>query len=58
MSDKKRYWTGTRKAPAQDKFFIEALDPGLWEAGDEGHWDACWHTGMPAARLMTEKLSG
>ncbi len=52
MSDKKRYWTGTRKAPGQDKFFIEALDPGLWEAGDKDHWDTCWHTGMPAARAF------
>ncbi len=52
MSDKRRYWTGTRKAPAQDKFFIEALDPGLWEPGDKDHWDTCWHTGMPAARAF------
>jgi Tubulin-tyrosine ligase family len=52
MSDKKRYWTGARKAPAQDKFFIEALDPDLWAPGDKDHWDACWHTGMPAARIF------
>ncbi|NOX83108.1 MAG: hypothetical protein GXP06_09015 [Alphaproteobacteria bacterium] len=52
MSDKKRYWTGARKAPAQDRFFIEALDPDLWAPGDKDSWDACWHTGMPAARIF------
>ena len=30
MTTKRKYWTGARKAPAQDKFFIEALDPDLW----------------------------
>jgi Tubulin-tyrosine ligase family len=58
MSEKKRYWTGARKAPAQDEFFIEALDPDLWEPGDKGHWDACWHTGMPAARIFKAMAPG
>ena len=48
---KRRYWTGTKRAPAQDKFFIAALDPDLWAAGDKDDWDACWHTGMPAPRV-------
>ncbi len=52
MSDKKRYWTGARKAPAQDRFFIEALNPDIWAPGDKDSWDACWHTGMPAARIF------
>ncbi len=58
MSGKKRYWTGARKAPAQDKFFIEALDPDLWAPGDKDHWDACWHTGMPAARIFKTMRPG
>jgi Tubulin-tyrosine ligase family len=58
MSDKKRYWTGARKAPAQDRFFIEALDPDLWAPGDKDSWDACWHTGMPAARIFKAMRPG
>ncbi len=49
---KRRYWTGAKRAPAQDKFFIDALDPDLWERGDETDWDACWHTGMPARHVF------
>ncbi len=58
MSDKKRYWTGARKAPAQDRFFIEALDPDIWAPGDKDDWDACWHTGMPAARIFKTMRPG
>jgi len=58
MGEKKRYWTGARKAPAQDKFFIEALDPDLWTAGDKDNWDACWHTGMPAPSVFKSMKPG
>ncbi len=58
MGEKRRYWTGTRKAPAQDKFFIEALDPDLWAAGDKEHWDACWQTGMPPPAVFKTMKPG
>ncbi len=48
MTPTKKYWTGARKAPAQDRFFIDALDEGLWRKGDADGWDTCWATGMPA----------
>ena len=55
---KRRYWTGAKKVPAQDKFFISALDPDLWEAGTEEDWDACWHTGMPARAVFRTMRPG
>ncbi|MEM8772193.1 MAG: hypothetical protein AAGD92_11135 [Pseudomonadota bacterium] len=55
---KRRYWTGTKKAPSQDKFFIGALDPDLWERGDAESWDACWHTGMPAPKIYKDMRPG
>ncbi len=55
---KRRYWTGAKKVPAQDKFFIGALDPDLWTAGDETNWDACWHTGMPARSIYKNMRPG
>ena len=55
---KRRYWTGAKKVPAQDKFFIGALDPDLWAAGDENQWDACWHTGMPARGVFRTMRPG
>lgn len=58
MTAKRKYWTGTRKAPAQDKFFIEALDPDLWERGDANDWDACWHTSMPAPKVFKTMKRG
>jgi len=58
MTVKRKYWTGTRKAPAQDKFFIEALDPDLWERGDAKDWDACWHTSMPAPKVFKTMKRG
>jgi tubulin polyglutamylase TTLL5 len=55
---KKKYWMGAKKAPAQDRFFIGALDPDLWECGDKDDWDACWHTGMPAAGVYRQMEAG
>lgn len=55
---KRRYWTGAKKVPAQDKFFIGALDPDLWTTGDEHLWDACWHTGMPARGVFRTMRPG
>lgn len=55
---KRRYWTGAKRAPAQDEFFIAALDPDLWERGDEKNWDACWHTGMPARGVFRQMRPG
>ena len=49
---RKKYWTGTKKAPAQDRFFIEALDPDLWSRGDSEDWDTLWQTGMPAKAVF------
>jgi len=57
-SARRFYWTGTRKAPAQDRFFIDALDPDLWAPGDRDHWDTCWHTGMPEASLFGQIRDG
>ncbi len=56
--NKRRYWTGAKRAPAQDKYFIDALDPGLWTRGDETDWDACWHTGMPARGVFRTMKPG
>ncbi|WP_175443085.1 amylase [Halofilum ochraceum] len=42
-----RYRLSGRREREQDVFFEDALDPALWEPGDEGEWDTCWHTGMP-----------
>ncbi|NBB70204.1 MAG: amylase, partial [Alphaproteobacteria bacterium] len=49
---KRRYWLGGNRHDAQDRFFREALDPELWEPGDEDAWDACWFTGMPKPRAF------
>ena len=42
-----RYRLSGRREREQDVFFEDSLDPALWEPGDEGEWDTCWHTGMP-----------
>ncbi len=55
---KRRYWTGAKRAPAQDKFFIDALDPDLWTRGDGTDWDACWHTGMPVRGVYRKMKPG
>lgn len=46
-SSRRRFWAGGNRHPEQDRFFLEALDPELWEEGDAEHWDSCWYTGMP-----------
>lgn len=53
---KRRYWLAGRREDGQDRYFREALDADLWEAGDADHWDACWYTGMPKPDVY-EKLS-
>jgi hypothetical protein len=58
MTRIRRYWTGARKAPAQDRFFVESLDPDLWAQGDRHNWDTCWHTGMPAGKVFREAGPG
>ena len=55
---KRRYWTGTKRAPAQDRFFIDALDGDLWTCGDEKDWDACWQTGMPTRGVFKAMRPG
>jgi len=47
QSSKRRYWLAGDRDPAQDTFFIEALDSEIWEEGDSKSWDSCWYTGMP-----------
>jgi len=42
-----RYRLSGRREREQDVFFEDALEPSLWEPGDENKWDTCWHTGMP-----------
>ncbi len=54
----KRYWLGGKDPKAQDKFFVEALDPGRWQAGSKDDWDTCWFTGMPDADLFEHLKSG
>jgi len=44
---KRRFWLGGNRHPDQNAFFIEALDPEIWEKGDSKNWDSCWYTGMP-----------
>lgn len=46
-SDRRRFWLGGKRRPEQDEFFVEALDPAIWELGDAERWDTCWYTGMP-----------
>jgi len=58
MTRTKKYWTGARKAPAQNRFFIDALDPGLWRKGDASDWDACWATGMPSPGVFKSVKPG
>lgn len=55
---KRKYWTGDKRAPAQDKFFAGALDPDLWTPGDETDWDACWQTGMPKRNVFRSMRAG
>ena len=31
---KRRFWVGGNRHPDQDAFFIEALNPEIWEEGD------------------------
>ncbi len=47
VGKKRRFWLAGNREPEQDIFFVEALDPAIWEAGDEENWDTCWYTGMP-----------
>lgn len=49
---KRRYWLAGNRHPAQDTFFIEALDPNIWEEGDEDNWETCWYTGMPNPKVF------
>lgn len=53
---RRRYWLAGRREDGQDRYFREALDASLWEAGNSDHWDACWYTGMPKPDVY-EKLS-
>lgn len=50
----RHFWLAGRRDPAQDLFFREALDPALWQPGDERQWDTCWYTGMPAPAVFEE----
>ena len=55
---KRKFWTGTKYAPSQDRFFIDALDDNLWERGGKDDWDACWQTGMPAKTVFKNRKKG
>ena len=46
-SRRRRFRLSGRREREQDHFFEEALDPTLWEPGDDSAWETCWHTGMP-----------
>ncbi len=54
---KRRFWVGGNRHPDQDAFFIEALNPEIWEEGDSKNWDSCWFTGMPD-EVVFEQLDG
>ena len=43
----RRFRLSGRRDREQDVFFEEALDPAIWQPGDDENWDTCWHTGMP-----------
>ena len=55
MNKTKKYWLGYDEPIAQDIYFIEALDPEMWEQGSKADWDACWSTSMPDSKQF-EKL--
>ena len=46
-SGPRRYWLGGKRKSEQDRFFKQALNSSVWEAGDAKNWQACWFTGMP-----------
>ncbi len=52
--EKRRYWLGGNREEGQDRFFRDALDPGLWTEGGAEGWDACWYTGMPDAKAFEQ----
>ncbi|MFQ5563492.1 MAG: amylase [Parvularculaceae bacterium] len=54
IGKKRRYWLAGNREPAQDIFFVEALDSTLWTEGDAENWDACWYTGMPAPQVFDQ----
>ena len=54
VQEKKRYWLAGNRAPEQDIFFVEALDPAIWRQGDAENWDSCWHTGMPGPDVFEQ----
>ena len=49
---KRRYWLAGHREASQDEFFVEALNPKIWEEGDAENWDSCWYTGMPDAKVF------
>ena len=55
---KKKYWLGGKREAAQDRFFLEALDPELWTEGDASEWDTCWYTGMPDQSAFRQLETG
>lgn len=52
------FWLAGKRQPAQDRFFIEALDASVWTPGDPEHWDACWYTGMPGTEVFEQLSAG
>ncbi len=57
-SSRRRFWAGGNRDPEQDQFFLEALEPGLWEEGDAERWDSCWYTGMPDPEVFERLAPG
>ena len=55
QQQKRKYWLAGHRHPDQDAFFVESLDPKIWEEGDAENWDSCWYTGMPDQTVF-EKL--
>ncbi|WP_290653044.1 hypothetical protein [Aquisalimonas sp.] len=54
----RRYWLGGNRDRSQDIFFEEALDQGVWQAGDASDWDSCWYTGMPKPEVFDALTPG
>jgi len=50
----RRYWMGGNRSYDQDRFFDETLAKWGWQKGEEGHWEACWYTGMPSKSFFRE----
>lgn len=58
MHKARKVWLKGELKSEQNRLFAEALDAALWELGSEDHWDAVWHTSMPAAEVFADAPAG